>query len=720
MTASTVLRYYIRVTTTYGLRRGLYRFNAMFVRREDHVNRVSAKSYATVEISESHINAEPRVGQIWELLGSPDIKITEHNGFESTQYAFADPIGKMILPETAEEFIQFVAKEPDFEGIGEVKARKIFETFGLRVFELLARGEMDEVASKFTAVTAQKLIEGFRKYENLQHAVFFADMGIPPVVQQKLFKFHKAESVQEIKKNPYCLQHFGCSFKDVDTLAVNKFAVDPYDPRRMNALVESAMQQYCKDGHTVCPIDDLWNLVVDGADGDEYLAEESIVNAHSSLSVYYNENSGLIHSTGLYIMEGVIAKRIQHLLSLKNGWCVGADEAYSKSVAQFEFPLTEKQGEAIIRSLEHHVFTLTGGAGTGKTTVMKAIVDSYTQLGFKVFGVALSGRAAKRLQESILIETQTIQRFLMLKDEDVCEYSSILLVIDEASMVDIPSLYKLIMKLPKHARIIFTGDDQQLPPIGAGLVLSELISSGSVPRVHLDIVRRQSEETGIPVYSNDIRQGVVPKELTYKNVQFITSLKKNIVSEMVDLYMELDGEVQIISPTRKIAKEVNELCQAVANPYGKKLLLVNPQGECEDVGIRLGDPIIFTKNNYREDIQNGTLGTVVGLRDNTDNKILARVEIDTGRIVEVNYDLLDTIELSYAITLHKAQGSQFSTVVAPIFTNRLMDKSWIYTAITRATDKMTFIGCKKSFADAIVSETKASRRNVYLSNLINA
>lgn len=712
------LRYFIRVTTAYGLRRNQYRFLGVFVRREDSINKVSAKSYAVVELDEKNLNAEPRAGQIWEVFGYADVKLVERNGYEFAQYLFVGSEAKMILPETTEEFISFIAKEPDFKGIGEAKARKIFEKFGTDLFSMLNTGNVEQIEKCFTPLIAESLVDGYRKYENLQHAMYLAKMGVPPSVQQKLFKYHKSDAIAQIKDNPYILQHFGMSFKEVDNLAIKSFDMDDYDKRRMNAIVECAMREYCKEGHTVTLIDNLWNLVMGITKNDEHLAEECIVNAHSSLAIYFNQNTSQIHHTALFVMESVIAKRIRYLIDQGSGWCVGGDEAYSKAVSQFQFPLTEKQGEAIIESLAHHVFALTGGAGTGKTTVMKAVVDAHLSMDFKVYAVALSGRAAKRLHESIEIETQTIQRFLMIDDEDICCHDSILLVIDESSMVDVPSLYKIVMKLPKYARIIFAGDEEQLPPIGSGLVLSEIIKSGVVPRTHLDVVRRQSGETGIPVYANEIREGVVPENLTYKNIKFINANSANIVSDIVDLYLSLCGEVQIISPTRKIAKEVNDLCQAVANPYGKKLLLINATGETEDVGIRLGDPVIFTKNNYEVDIQNGTLGKVVGLQDKEDKSILAKVEIDTGRVVDIDYQLLDDMELSYAITLHKAQGSQFETVIAPVVINRLMDKSWVYTCITRATKNMYWLGSEKVLKKAIVSETKASQRNVCLSVLL--
>ncbi|HGF5019751.1 ATP-dependent DNA helicase [Vibrio parahaemolyticus] len=251
-------------------------------------------------------------------------------------------------------------------------------------------------------------------------------------------------------------------------------------------------------------------------------------------------------------------------------------------------------------------------------------------------------------------------------------------------------------------------------------MLSELIKIGTIPRTHLDVVRRQKGETGIPVYSDSIRNGIVPTQLSYKNVTFTPTDRANIVNAIVDLYLKLNGEVQVISPTRKIASEVNRRCQAIANPYGKKLLITNVDGVVEDTGIRLGDPIIFTKNNYKNDTQNGTLGKVVGLRDNDNKSIFARVEIDSGRTVEISFDQLDYIELAYAITLHKAQGSQFAIVIAPAIDSRIFDRSWVYTANTRATEEIHWLGSEFAFKKAITSVPKASKRMVYLAELLES
>ncbi|MGR5300055.1 AAA family ATPase [Vibrio alfacsensis] len=717
------MRYFVRITSCYGLKNGHYQFSGRFVRRESYAHFVSAASIARIHVSETHLNQEPAVGQVWQITGpASKSEVETRTGYVLTQYYFDAPQAVMVMPETFEEFVRFVGTHQDFKGIGETTARKLFEALGERLFDLLRAGDVRPLLGLLSEARAQSLLAGFRKYENLDHALEFARLGIPPSIQSKLFAYHHSEAYQQIKDNPYLLQHFGMSFEKTDALARKQFHLTEYDPNRLNAMVECAMRQHCKAGHTVATVAQIWKRVLPLAGGDEALTEAAIMNAHNSLGIYYQKDTQTLHHTGLYIMERTIAKRLLALLhDPREAWGVGSDEAYASAVANLPFRLNHEQGDAIISSLAARVFCLTGGAGTGKTTVLRAIVEAYQSLRYQVYGVALSGRAAKRLHESIQIETKTIQRFLMLSDETLSASERILLVIDEASMVDIPSLYKLLMKLPKvsEVRVIFAGDDEQLPPIGAGLVLSELIQSGVIPRVHLAKVRRQANHTGIPGYAAQIRQGQVPKSLSDKNIRFSHCELDEMVERIVALYRELNGEVQIITPTRKLTAELNAQCQAECNPYGKKLIVTNALGEDEDLGFRLGDPVIFTKNDYKLDVQNGTLGRVMQLFDDSDSKVLAKVEIDTGRMVDVTYSMIDDMDLAYAITLHKAQGSQFETVIAPIIINPvLVDKSWVYTATTRATTNMYWLGSAEAFASAIHAGNKASRRQVYLSHLL--
>ncbi|MCG9618592.1 ATP-dependent RecD-like DNA helicase [Vibrio diabolicus] len=716
MSSKENLRFYVRVTSAFPLRDNKYMFYGVFVRGSHRSNKVSARSYAAIYCSESKFEVEPRVGQIYELLGKPEVRIKDDSGYEMTEVSFVEPYKiKIVLPETAEEFIGFISKEKDFVGIGEAKARLLFDTFGGTVFEILSQKDITSLKKVLTVDSAEALIAGYRKYENLRYASWFAEKKIPPRVQARLFRYHKANSVEQVKENPYLLQHFGLSFEETDNIAQMYFDIEEDDLRRLNAMVESAMRDYCSEGHTVADVSILFSRIASLAN-DEDLAEEAIINAHSSLAVYYDPNSERIHNTGTYIMEKVIAKRLAKL-SQKHEWLTVFDESHRKALEGIPFPLSYKQGEAVVRSLETKVLCITGGAGTGKTTVLKAIVDAYRYSGFKIFATALSGRATKRLSESIHMPTYTIHRLAMLDESEFESDKPTLLIIDETSMVDILSLYRLIMKIPPSTRIIFVGDDAQLAPIGSGLVLSEIVRSDVVSTVKLDVVQRQKESSGIPFYSNQVRKKIIPENLSFKNISFKSTPYDSLVDSAVELYLELGGNCQIITPTRKLTREINEHCQAIKNPYGKKVFLLF-DGEFEDVGLRLNDPVIFTKNDYKLDIQNGTLGKIIEVCNHDLVKAIVKVETDTGAVIDVTYNHIDDLELAYAITLHKAQGSQFEQVIVPLFRSRVMDNSWVYTAITRAEKSLYFLGSEKVLREAITTETAVNKRQVSLSSLL--
>ncbi len=711
---------HVRVTAAYPLRNQHYVFTGVFVRGANRTVGVSAKAFVKVICHENKLSIEPAVGQIFKLTGHCSKVIKDATGYELTECLFENPTQiKLILPAVAEEFINFIVKEPDFIGIGSAKARKLFDTFGAEVFDLLANHNHAQLSQCLTPEAASALIKGYQKYENLASAMWLAERKVPPRIQMKLFKYYKKKALDQVKDNPYILQTFGLPFADTDTLARTQFNITTDDPRRLNAIVEWAMREHCQaGGHTLAYCSDLFKAVLSITQDDE-LAEQAIMHTASNLGIHYDEVNKTIHHTGSYIMEKMIARRLIRLCRLP-GWLVVFDDAYRHATENLPFALSPKQGEAVLGSLESSVFCLTGGAGTGKTTVMKTIVDAYQHAGFEVFATALSGRAAKRLQESIGLQTYTIHRLTHLKDATFESESPKVLIIDEASMVDVSNMYRLIMKIPADTRIILTGDDAQLGPIGAGLVLSEVVNSGILPVVELDIVQRQSDATGIPSYSREIRYGRIPASLSHKNIQFHACPKETVVEKVVDLYRNLkkEGEVQVIAPTRKLTQEINSMCQAILNPYGVKVLLQTANGEYENTGLRLNDPVIFTRNDYKKDLQNGTLGKIVALNKEKGNGTILSVEIDTGETKEIGYDHIDNLELAYAITLHKAQGSQFDQVIVPIVKSRLLDNSWVYTATTRAVQHLYLLGSDEVFRGAIETTSSLNERQVALAHLL--
>mgnify|MGYP003632982234 FL=1 len=339
------------------------------------------------------------------------------------------------------------------------------------------------------------------------------------------------------------------------------------------------------------------------------------------------------------------------------------------------------------------------------------------KLGFEIHAVALSGRAAMRLHESIGINTLTIAAFL---NRDAIEPSGKrtkhLLVIDEASMVDLPTMYRLVTKIHPSVRIIFTGDPDQLPPIGCGKVLADIVESKAIVNTKLDIVKRSEASTGIPEYSEKINQGTVPEKLSTGNIHFHETAEGDIASVCTDLYRQSSHNSRILAGTTVMVKDINKLTQNRHNPNGE-LMRFEMSGELVYLKLLLNDAVLFTQNNYDKGIQNGSLGKLISV-DQTENGF-GVVKLDTGEKVNITKSLLDCMELGYSITLHKAQGSQFPRIIIAFQKGRIVDRAWLYTAITRAETEIHIVGSAADFAQVTKSPSNAYNRRSNLALLLS-
>ncbi len=673
----------------------------MIVSKGIHFTNTSARSYVTVILPSFSCNAIPAKGQIWEVIGSPKLVQQETGKYSVTNIRFTPPdSAKMVMPETAEEFKDFIIKEPKFEGIGIVAAGKLFNEFGLELLKMLELGDLSKVEShpdfrKF----AVPLKNGYRQFENLKYAAYFAELKVPPSTQQKLFKFHNVDTVAQINNNPYILQIFGMGFNAVDEIAKRCFNVLDDDVRRLSAIVENVLNEHCSHGHTYANLNVLYNKLRSQI-GNHSLVIDALIKTKKNLGFFYNKQSKSVHPTPLFIMESTIAKRINNLLRFDRSDNDETRCAIDHSLQQNPFKLAPKQIEGVYNAVLNNISVIVGGAGTGKTTVLKTITRTYFSLGYNIYSMAVSGRAAKRLRESIGFNTMTIYKFLSNNNLDSSQPN--IIVIDESSMLDILSLFSIITSVPANTKFLFVGDSAQLPPIGKGLVLSELVDCGAVPVTELDIVQRQDETTGIPAYTKSIREQAIPVSLSYKDIQFVEIDTRSIADRCLESFSE---GTQVLCATRKMAHRINQICQAKLN--NSEEIIVSG----ERTGIRVNDPIIFTKNDYNLDVQNGTLGFVLSQDSNA-----IQIKVDDGRVIQI--PAADDIMLSYAITLHKAQGSQFDTAIIALENSRLVDNSWIYTAITRAVKQVKIYGIKQKFISAIQTNSAIHKRDVFLADLI--
>lgn len=688
--------------------------------------RSSAKEIFVVNTKPSLVATPPAIGQCWRVQGEFERVRVNHGSYYIDELRITPNKAECILPETKEAIIRFLAETRCFKGIGESKARVVVETFPNDLFRLLKNNDTEKLISKtgLTHKAADALVEGFKNYSNLEYSQWLSDIRVPMDVIQKIIRFHQLETIAQITDNPYRLLHFGLPFHTlrrnknvvkmgVDEIAHEHFGVTKDDPRRLSGAVNEVMKKIADEGSSCATearvIKHLKRLIGNNKD----LIKQALKYSKETASIKITKGN-IYHSLGILVMENVVAKR---LLSLKRQsfWSAEHDKVFHHIVSIQPFSLLERQIEAVRGALENGVFAVTGGAGTGKTTVLNAIMRGYAALNFTVRGIALSGRAAMRMNEATGFECCTIAKFLL--EKKYAEGVNGIVIIDEASMIDLKNMYRILMHIPTSMRLLFVGDEEQLPPIGAGLVFSDIIESGVIPKIKLEEVKRQVSDSGIPAYSLYIKEGKLPTELSNLNVTFHESSADTIDKTAIELLKAFGvKETQIITPTNSKKNIINIQCQDRINPDGERMIFQD-NGQYQHIRVRQNDPVIFTQNNYDAKVWNGTMGYLTQA-SSKDPEILGIVEDDSGAEVPITFSLVDSLELSYAITLHKAQGSQFKRVVIALTNSRQLDRSWLYTAITRATEHVHIIGTKEMLVDATERVGAAKRRNTFLKSLL--
>jgi len=366
-----------------------------------------------------------------------------------------------------------------------------------------------------------------------------------------------------------------------------------------------------------------------------------------------------------------------------------------------------------------------GGAGVGKTTVLKTLYQVYDAAGVNIYQMTLAGKAAKRMSEITKRPASTIASFL-LRIGALNLSKAHVIVIDEASMLDVVTMFRLCESLPLNSRILLTGDSNQLMPVGPGLVLQELAKFKAIPHVELTVVKRYGGLLSKVAY--DTRSGIWPELPKYPNqiISFLPCEYRDITSLVVEEYHKEPSRSQILC-SRKVGPDgtsvINLDCQRRYTRKGKDLLRWNKEfGQYESTGFYLNDIVICTRNYWDLGIQNGSLGRLVSIdnelpkngQNQVNGGILGVIEWDDGITRPVHEDHLSDIQLGYAITVHKAQGSQWPIVIIPLTSNRLLDRTLIYTAITRACTKVILIGDPEAARVAVEGLPKSNYRQTGL------
>jgi exodeoxyribonuclease V alpha subunit len=605
------------------------------------------------------------------------------------------------------------------KGIGPTYARRLVSAFGLDTLRVLSEEphrilEVQGIG-KSRAQTILRAWEAQRGMRDVM--VFLQGHGVGSALALRIYRAFGSETVARVKENPYCLARevYGIGFALADRIA-RSMGISGDSPLRVQAGLLHVLGKFSGDGHCFVPL----SLVMSNAAallGIEGEAAESAVKTLARqgeivLEEAADEGATRVYPRELYHAEARVAAAIRRLLSTPSGLKVQGTESSSLDLfGSSTLMLEEEQREAITQALRHKVLVVTGGPGTGKTTLLVSLLAILRRSEISFALAAPTGRAAKRMSETAGEEAKTIHRLLeynprerrFLRGEDN-PVDADAVVIDEASMVDLPLMDHLLRAVEPHSHLILLGDVDQLPSVGPGSVLRNLIDSGAVPVVVLRRIFRQSQQSLIVVNAHRILQGqplVFGDERDKRDFIFVARENEEEILEVVKQMVQrcLQGgrfkEAQILTPVHRGllgTVHLNRELQKLLNPTGESL-------ERGETLLRRGDKVMQLKNNYDKAVFNGDLGRIVGIDREAEE---LAVDFD-GRAVSYGFDELDELSLAYAISVHKSQGSEYGAVFVPLHTSHYMmlHRSILYTAVTRGREMVVLIGSKRALSIAL-------------------
>jgi exodeoxyribonuclease V alpha subunit len=716
--------YLIRLTQVYRYTADNVQLGAVFLNHKAGAHKI------IVLTTQNKLNMEPRVGQQWEVFNEQNVSVRQQQssfGGYINVWRFMEPKLKCVIPDNGAGFVSFLSSEKVFVGIGRVKAQLLWERFGKKLFTMLecARGAPfyeDISINNFEAIkdvlrqehTVNALYDGFKEYANLKHASQLVEWEIEAPIQRQLFRMAGQDVSQYLQTNPYRLFSLGMRFQKVDDIAQKHFAVKFDDEVRLRAVVEQGLRLWSDKGNTVAEWHDIENSVSQNLKNSHQLTMKAKELEGDVLGFVKKDEQYFV--SGNYIFEKTIAKRFIKLAANKHFWSNKLEEVYLSAIPD-GWTLEIEQARAVRAALINEVFILTGGAGTGKTTTTKLIVDAYKKLKFKVYAVALSGKATRRLKQSIGMETSTIAR--LLREKNIPDTNCVLLI-DEASMLDAYTMWRLVTLFSIKTRIILVGDPFQLPPINAGFILKDAINSKLINHVELDVNRRTGSTSSIPAYSAEIKDGKVPLLLSTEDITFQESTD-SLIQDAANAYTELNNAM-IVAPTNLTVRSVNIKLQDSVNASGEAIDLTDMPVTRGSYEFRKGDPVVITQTSYKDDVQNGTLGIIKDIIPTEEYACTIELEdFDLSghkRLLKVDWNLFEYIDLAYCLTLHKLQGSQAECVIILLERGILLDRSWLYTAVTRAEKKVRIIGTKSDFLYGISKQGAFESRKTGLSKML--
>jgi exodeoxyribonuclease V alpha subunit len=563
--------------------------------------------------------------------------------------------------------------------------------------------------------------------------VFLQGYGVPPALAVRIYRRYGADTVKRVRENPYRLAFdvWGIGFLSADRLA-DSLGIGKQTPVRVEAGVRHALEEAGSEGHVYLPRVQLAEAASRHLDVDSALIEEAIerLARQGDLAIEHVAGGGeAVYQTSLLRAERDTALGLRRLLAARRQpLSVDVARAIARYEKEAAMTLAPRQAEAIRRAFLDPLLVITGGPGVGKTTIVRGIVATFLRCRLRVALAAPTGRAAKRLQEATSHPAATLHRLLEWRPAEnrfgrnpSRPLETDVLIVDEASMVDIRLAADLLAALPDGTRLVLVGDQDQLPSVGPGLVLRDVIASGVVPVVHLNEIFRQAAQSLIVTNAHRIHDGELPElgEAPAGGPQADTrdffllveedparaalTIRDLVTRRLPKRYGFASGDIQVLTPMHRGelgAAHLNELLQEALSAGADELQLGSRR-------FRVGDRVMQLRNNYDKDVYNGDVGAIVRVA-REERECVVRFD---EREVSYAADELDELTLAYAATIHKSQGSEYPAVVIPVHTQHfvMLARSLLYTAVTRGKRLVVLVGTRKALGIAVRNAKVAMR-----------
>ena len=616
------------------------------------------------------------------------------------------------------------------KGIGPRFARAIVQRFGTETIDIIETEierlyEVPNIGRKRVA----KIRESWEKQKDIKNVMLFLQgYGVSTAYAAKIYREYGKESIDKVRENPYRLADdiWGIGFKTADGIAA-KMGYEKEDPRRCRSGILYTLGQLSDEGHVYAGEEQLVKTAGQLLEAGETAIRDTLAGMLQAEDLILDKDA--IYLPPFYHAECGTSRRLRDLAESTGRSLFDGLFDPSSLTAETGIEYDEVQLAAIRQAVTSKVMVLTGGPGTGKTTTTQGIIAALKKAGLRVLLAAPTGRAAKRMSEATGMEAKTIHRLLEYNpqdgykrnDENPLEGDA--LIVDECSMIDILLMNNLLKAVPVGMRLVFVGDIDQLPSVGAGNVLRDVIDSQRIPVVRLVRIFRQAQKSRIVMNAHTINQGRFPDTSNGRDTDFFfmreddperaaETIVRLVKERLPRAYRESPDRIQVLTPMQRGvvgAANLNLLLQQALNPSGPSL---NRGGYT----YRQGDRVMQQRNNYDKDVFNGDLGYIREV--NTEERTL-KVDFD-GKWAEYDVTELDELTLAYATTIHKAQGSEYPIVVMPILMTHfvMLQRNLIYTGITRAKKICVLLGAAKALAYA-VRNVSVLKRNTRLKERLN-